>query len=354
MPDHAETQMSAADQSSGDLTGARTPFQGAGQPGEKPIRLGVSSCLLGRPVRFDGGHKHDRWITGELGRYVEFVPVCPEVEAGFGVPRESMRLVGDPEAPKLITTKTGRDLTPIMAAWAKKRADELAAENLCGFIFKSKSPSSGMTRVKVYSEKGGMAIHKGVGLFAKAFMERFPLLPVEEEGRLLDARLRENFIERIFVLRSWREVSAACARPGTCTMAAISGFHARHKLLIVAHSPEHARAMGRLVAHATDAESPELHASYEKLLLEALGKLATVPRTVNVLQHICGYFRKLITQDERLELTEVVAAYQRGLTPLIVPVTLINHHVRVQGVAYLAEQVFLKPHPLELKLRNYF
>jgi len=208
------------------------------------IKIGISSCLLGRPVRFDGGHKHDRWITGELGRYVEFVPVCPEVEAGFGVPRESMRLVGDPEAPRLVTTRTGRDLTPVMAAWAKRRADELAAEDLCGFIFKSKSPSSGMTRVKVYSERTGMAVHKGVGLFARAFMERFPLLPVEEEGRLLDARLRENFIERIFVLRSWREVSAACARPAACTMAAISGFHAR----------------------------------YETLLLEALGRLATVPR----------------------------------------------------------------------------
>ena len=344
MADPADTQMSAA----------ALPSEGVGQPGEKPIRLGVSACLLGRPVRFDGSHKHDRWITGELGRYVEFVPVCPEVEAGFGVPRESMRLVGDPDAPRLITTKTGRDLTGIMTAWAKKRADELAAEDLCGFIFKSKSPSSGMSRVKVYSEKGGMAVHKGVGLFARAFMERFPLLPVEEEGRLLDARLRENFIERIFVLRSWREVSAACARPGTCTMAAISGFHARHKLLINAHSPAHARTMGKLVAQAKDAESPELHARYEQLLLEALAKPATVPRTVNVLQHICGYFRRLITQDERQELAEVLEDYRRGLTPLIVPVTLINHHVRVQGVDYLARQVFLKPHPLELKLRNYY
>jgi len=337
---------------------------------DRLLRIGVSACLLGQPVRFDGGHKHDRWITGELGRYVEFVPVCPEVEAGFGVPREAMRLVGDPDSPRLMTVRSGRDMTAAMESWAAKRAEELAGENLCGFIFKSKSPSSGMTRVKVYSDKGGMPAHKGIGLFAKAFMRRFPLLPVEEDGRLCDAKLRENFIERIFVLRSWRKVLENCpenaAEPsqvradtsacvdGSRPAKAIMEFHARHKLLIMAHSPAHAKLLGQLVAHSKSAPLGEVQASYESLLLEALTKPATAARNVNVLQHMAGYFRKHVSQDERHELAEVIEAYRTGLTPLIVPITLISHHVRKHGVDYLADQAYLKPHPLELKLRNYY
>ncbi|MBI4806413.1 MAG: DUF523 and DUF1722 domain-containing protein [Desulfovibrio sp.] len=336
---------------------------------DSPLRIGVSACLLGQPVRFDGGHKHDRWITGELGKHVEFVPVCPEVEAGFGVPREAMRLVGDPDAPRLVTVRSGRDMTAPMESWAARRAEELARENLCGFIFKSKSPSSGMTRVKVYSEKGGMPAHKGVGLFAKAFMRRFPSLPVEEDGRLCDAKLRENFIERIFVLRSWRKVLENCRENASAPQAkddtpacsngsrpakAVMEFHARHKLLIMAHSPGHTKLLGQLVAHSKSAPVGELTARYESLLLEALAKPATVARNVNVLQHMAGYFRKLVSQDERHELAEVIEAYRTGLTPLIVPITLIGHHVRKHAVDYLAGQAYLKPHPLELKLRNYF
>jgi uncharacterized protein YbgA (DUF1722 family)/uncharacterized protein YbbK (DUF523 family) len=349
----------------------RTSQEGsAPDGGASPLRLGVSACLLGQPVRFDGGHKHDRWITGELGRYVEFVPVCPEVEAGFGVPREAMRLVGDPEVPRLMTVRSGRDMTNAMESWAAKRSEELAGENLCGFIFKSKSPSSGMTRVKVYSDKGGMPAHKGVGLFAKAFMRRFPLTPVEEDGRLCDARLRENFIERIFVLRAWRDVLARClaggadisgsladasaCADGSRPARAVMEFHARHKLLIMAHSPAHAKLLGQLVARSKTVPLGELRDKYESLLLEALAKPATVARNVNVLQHMAGYFRKHISQDERLELAEVMEAYRTGLTPLIVPITLVSHHVRKHGVEYLADQAYLKPHPLELKLRNYF
>jgi len=315
---------------------------------ERPVRLGVSACLLGQPVRYDGGHKHDRWITGVLGKHVGFVPVCPEVEAGFGVPRESMRLVGDPGAPRLIANRSGQDFTQRMADWARRRVEELSTENLCGFIFKSGSPSSGMERVKIYPEKGGMAVRGGSGLFAKAFMERFALLPVEDEGRLSDARLRENFIERIFVLRTWRDVSSARSA------GAVVEFHARHKLLIAAHSQAHAKRLGGLVANGKEASSPGFLGLYERLLLEALSRIATVPRTVNVLHHILGYFRRLITADERQELEEVVDDYRKGFVPLIVPVTLINHHVRVQGIEYLARQVFLKPHPLDLKLRNYY
>ena len=320
---------------------------------DEPLKIGVSACLLGQPVRYDGGHKHDRWITGELGPHVEFVPVCPEVEAGFGVPREAMRLVGDPASPRLVTTGSGQDKTEAMLEWAARRVEELASENLCGFIFKSKSPSSGMERVKVYPEKGGMPAQKGVGLFAKAFMERFPLLPVEEEGRLCDARLRENFIERIFVLRDWREVSRALQGPGH-EYARLVDFHSRRKLQLMAHSPSLAKEMGRLVAEGARADRAVLAAGYERMLLEAMGKIATVARNVNVLQHMLGYFRKLASADERLELAEAIAAYRAGLTPLIVPVTLVAHHVRRHKVAYLADQTYLRPHPLELKLRNYY
>jgi uncharacterized protein YbgA (DUF1722 family)/uncharacterized protein YbbK (DUF523 family) len=336
---------------------------------DTPIRLGVSACLLGRAVRYDGGHKRDRWIAGELGKYVEFVPVCPEMEAGMGVPREAMRLVGDPAAPRLVTIKSGLDLTGAMLEWAARRVEELAGEDLCGFIFKRGSPSSGMARVKVYPESGGSPAMTGAGLFARAFMERFPLLPVEEEGRLGDARLRENFIERLFALRAWRELAARLKSSPRDTRRDLPAFHARMKLQLMAHEQEAARAMGRLVANVAEAGktagAPDaapaagsgtaaLLSQYEALLLKTLAKPATVARNVNVLDHMAGYFRKLITDDERLELREAVEDYRRGFTPLIAPVTLFKHHVRKHGVAYLAGQSYLNPHPLELKLRNYY
>jgi len=206
------------------------------------IKLGISACLLGENVRYDGGHRHDRLLTDTLGKYVQYVPVCPEVECGLGVPREPMRLVGDPESPRLVTNKTGRDFTEQMIRWARKRVRELEKENLCGFIFKSDSPSSGMERVKVYGEKG-TAEKKGVGLFARVLMEHFPLLPVEEEGRLHDPLLRENFIERIFALQKWQDnIKTGRSRSG------LVDFHTRHKLLLLAHSEKHTRAMGKLIA----------------------------------------------------------------------------------------------------------
>ena len=171
------------------------------------IKLGISTCLLGETVRYDGRHKLDRFLMNTLGQYVEYVPVCPEVECGLGVPRESMHLEGDPDSPRLVTTRTKQDMTDRMVQWARKRVVELEKEDLCGFIFKSNSPSSGMERVRVYNEKG-MPVKKGIGIFAGIFMDRFPLLPAEEEGRLHDPELRENFIERIFTLKQWREVLA--------------------------------------------------------------------------------------------------------------------------------------------------
>ena len=231
---------------------------------EKNIRLGISSCLLGENVRYDGGHNLDRFLTDTLGQYVEYVPVCPEVECGLSVPRESMHLEGDPDSPRLVTTRTKQDMTDRMVQWAKKRVVELEKEDLCGFIFKSNSPSSGMERIKVYDEKG-MSVKKGVGIFARIFMDHFPLLPVEDEGRLHDPKLRENFIERIFTLKRWREVLATKESRGN-----VVDFHTRHKLLILAHSPKHYQMMGKLVAKAKDLSLRELYQQYQSLLMESL------------------------------------------------------------------------------------
>lgn len=311
-------------------------------------RLGVSRCLMGDSVRYDGGHKLDRFLRDGLGKHVEYVPVCPEVECGLGIPREAMRLVGDPEAPRLLTIKSKIDLTERMRTFAAARVEALEAEGLCGFVFKSGSPSSGMERVKVYPEAGGMAQLKGVGLFAAAFMARFPLLPVEEEGRLNDAGLRENFIERIFVMHRWRQLQAQGLGLGR-----LVDFHTRLKLLAMAHSPKHYTELGRLVAQGKALPLAELSARYLALLMECLRLKATVKKNVNVLAHVMGYFKRQLTADEKRELLEVLDGYSRELLPLIVPVTLLNHYVRKFGQAYLTEQWYLHPHPAELKLRNH-
>jgi uncharacterized protein YbgA (DUF1722 family)/uncharacterized protein YbbK (DUF523 family) len=314
---------------------------------DEPIKLGVSACLLGEEVRYDGGHKKDRFITNTLGNYVEFVPVCPEVEAGFGIPRESMHLEGDPDAPRLITTKSKRDMTDQMMKWAHGRVRELVAENLCGFIFKSRSPSSGMERVKVFNEKG-MPVQKGVGLFARAFMDHFPLIPVEEEGRLHDFKLRENFIESMFVLKRWRTCLEERKSRGRLVK-----FHTEHKMLIMSHNVEHYRTMGKLVAEAKKRSLVVLYDDYQKLLMAALRLKTTVKKNYSVLQHMMGYFKKNLTGDEKQELLEVFDHYRKGHVPLIVPVTLINHYVRKYDKTYLKQQHYLHPHPVELQLRNH-
>ncbi len=314
---------------------------------ENGIKLGISACLLGQEVRFDGGHKHDRFITETLGKFVEFVPVCPEVEYGLGIPRESLRLVGDVDAPRLVTTRTHVDHTDGMIAWAVNRVKELEKEGLCGFVFKSKSPSSGMERVRVYNDSG-MPSNKGVGLFARTFMDHFPLLPVEEDGRLHDPLLRENFIERIFAMKRWRELSAEKPSVGKLT-----AFHTRHKLLMMAHSPKHYRDMGKLTADAKKQPLQQVYQTYETHLLEGLKLKATVSKNSNVLSHLMGYFKKELSADEKAELLEIFDHYRKGYVPLIVPITLINHYVRKYNQTYLKEQYYLQPHPLELKLRNH-
>ena len=309
------------------------------------IKLGISACLLGEKVRYDGGHKWDRFLSDTLGRYVDLVPVCPEVECGLGVPREAMRLTGDPDAPRLLTVRTHKDHTERMLHWARSRVEELARENLSGFIFKSRSPSSGMARVKVYNDQG-VPSNRGTGLFAATFMARFPWLPVEDEGRLHDPGIRENFVERIFTFRRWQELLAK-----KWTIADIIGFHSRHKLLIMGHSPKHYQVMGRLVARAKEIPGRELAAQYQAHLLTAMKLQATNKKQANVLQHILGYFKKVLSPDEKQELLELIDAYRRGELPLLGPLTLINHYVRKYGPPYLQEQYYLHPHPLELQLR---
>lgn len=311
------------------------------------IRLGISSCLLGENVRYDGGHKLDRFIKDTLGQYVEYVAVCPEVECGLDIPRESMRLEGGPEAPRLVTTRSKIDLTLRMMRWAQKRVVELEKEDLCGFIFKSDSPSSGMERVKIYGENK-MPVKKGVGIFAGIFMKHFPLLPVEDEGRLHDPALRENFIERVFALRRWRE-----SRKEKGGEEALIDFHTSHKFLILAHSPRHYQLMGKLVANQRSMPREELLDKYQVLLLESLSLKGTPKKHVNVLQHMLGYFKKQLTADEKTELLEIIGDYQRGYIPLIVPVSLLRHYVRKYEQSYLQRQVYLNPHPVELKLRNH-
>jgi uncharacterized protein YbgA (DUF1722 family)/uncharacterized protein YbbK (DUF523 family) len=311
------------------------------------IKLGVSSCLLGENVRYDGGHKLDRFLQDTLGEYVEYVPVCPEAECGLGVPREAIHLEGDPASPRLITTRTRQDMTRRMMTWAHKRVIQLEKEALCGFIFKSDSPSSGRERIKVYNEKG-MPVKKGVGIFARIFMEHFPLLPVEDDGRLHDLNLRENFIERIFALRRWRDILGKKESKGN-----LVDFHTRHKLLILAHSPKHYQIMGKLVAGQKSIPWQDLYGQYQTLLLESLELKTTPKKNANVLQHMRGYFRQQLSVDEKKELMEVIEDYREGYIPLIVPVTLIRHYVRQYDQPYLREQVYLNPHPLELQLRNH-
>jgi uncharacterized protein YbgA (DUF1722 family)/uncharacterized protein YbbK (DUF523 family) len=311
------------------------------------LKLGISACLLGQNVRYNGGHTRDHFLTDTLGQYLNYVPICPEVECGMPIPWEALRLVGDPENPRIVTSKTGRDMTAQMKIWAEKRLDQLEAENLCGFIFKSASPSSGAFNVKVYTQQG-MPSKRGTGIFAKMFMDRFPLLPVEEEGRLHDPVLREDFIERIFVYKRWLDLlNQRKSRGG------LVDFHARHKLLIMAHSPMHYREIGKFVADAKSHDLNVLFDTYAKSLHEALCLRATTRKHLNVLMHIMGYFKKQLSTDEKQELLEILGQFRENFLPLIVPVTLLNHYVRKYDQPYLKSQVYLNPHPSELGLRNH-
>ncbi len=312
-----------------------------------PLRLGISRCLLGDEVRFDGGHKRDNFLTDVLGPYVEWVPVCPEVEAGLGVPREAMRLVGDPAHPRLLTIKSGRDHTRALEKMTTGRLAELGNLDLSGYVFKRGSPSCGIERVRVYTDQR-MLSHSGVGIFARAFIEHFPLIPVEEEGRLCDAPWRENFIERVFCYRRYQDLLQ-----NGVTRQALVRFHTIHKYLLLAHSAQHYQRLGRLVGQAERYRPKELAIKYGELFMQALAVKATVRKHVNVLQHILGYLKEQLAAREKAEVLGVIGDYHQGLTPLIVPLTLITHYVHLFDVGYIRDQVYLNPHPKELMLRNH-
>lgn len=311
------------------------------------IRIGISACLLGRAVRYDGGHKLDRFIANTLGQFVDFVPVCPECECGLGVPREAMRLTGDPANPRLVTLKTKKDHTALMTAWAKKRLTELESENLCGFIFKSKSPSDGMERVKVYDDNKGHAVKSGVGIFTRLFMDHFPDLPVEEEGRLADPELRETFIENIFILKEWRAI------PSAKKISGLMDFHARMKYALMARSPGLAHKMGRLLAGGRKGAFVSTRDAYFQLLAMWMKGRSTVELRFNALQHMIGFFKHDLESAEKKEFEGLLAHYRRGHIPFIVPITLLKHYAAKYSSSYLLNQYFLNPHPLELHLRNH-
>ena len=310
------------------------------------LRLGVSACLLGNEVRYDGGHKRNLWLTDLLGPFVEWVPVCPEVEAGFGTPREPMHLVADGGRVRLVTVETRTDVTAQLENAAAARFRQLASLSLDGYVLKKDSPSCGLFRVKVFGPSGKPRL-TGRGLFAAGLAASDPWLPLEEEGRLTDPRLRENFIERVCACRRLRELAADPVPAG-----ALMRFHARHKLQLLAHAPAAYARLGRLVASARGRVGRSLLESYGDGFMQALGMPATRGRHVNVLQHMAGYF-DAIDDASRRELASAIDGYARGLVPLSVPLTLVAHHARGGGVQYLLEQVYLQPDPLELLLRNH-
>lgn len=317
------------------------------QPLAEMIKIGVSSCLLGNKVRYNGGHARDRYVTQTLSEYMDFVPVCPEVECGLGTPRPTMHLRGDVAHPRLVVTKTGEDHTDQMISWARERLEELDKEDLCGFVFKKNSPSSGMARVKVFNEKG-QPVKKGSGIFAGMFMKRFPLIPAEEDGRLNDPRLRENFIERIFTLRRWRDTISKGRTRGN-----LVAFHTANKLLLRSHGEKYYRQMGQLVASGKKRPTNALYKEYETMLMNALALHTTIAKHTNVMMHMLGYFKKQLSAGEKAEMLDLIEDYRQGYLPLVVPLTLFSHYVRKYDQLYLKEQTYLYPHPVALKLRNH-
>ena len=311
------------------------------------IRLGISSCLLGQRVRYDGNHKHDGFITDTLGRFFEFVPVCPEVAIGLGVPRAPIRLTGLAAAPRAVgIDNPALDVTDSLAACGRRMAREL--DDISGYIFKSQSPSCGMERVKVY-HRGGMPAKHGRGVYAAAFLTARPGLPAEEEGRLNDPRLRENFIERVFSYRRWQAVEAAGV-----TAARLAEFHAHHKLALLTHGTETHRQLGRLVAQAGRKGLRVLADDYIRRFMAALAYPATPARHANVMMHLLGYLKQELDADDKAELLEQIHAFRAGEAPLAAPLTLLRHHFRRFPHPYVAQQTYLYPDPRELLLRGGF
>ncbi len=311
------------------------------------IRLGISSCLLGEEVRFNGGHTRNDFLVNTLGNWIDWIEVCPEVEVGMGVPRENLRLIGDWRQPSMVAPKSGTDHTDSMNTWSAARVRELEALDLDGFVLKKDSPSCGPFRVKVY-DHNMVPARNGRGLFASALMEAMPLLPVEDEGRLNDPHLRENFIERIFAYRRLNELRS------NPSVAKLVQFQADNKLVLMAHSPKGQRVLGRLVAHAAERPIDEVVDEYGQGFMEMLGQVAKRRRHTNVLHHVMGYVKDHLDADDKQELVELLDEYRLGRVPLIVPITLLRHHLRCNPTHdWIDRQTYLDPYPAELMLRNH-
>jgi uncharacterized protein YbgA (DUF1722 family)/uncharacterized protein YbbK (DUF523 family) len=311
------------------------------------IRIGVSSCLLGEEVRFDGGHKRDGFVADVLGRWVEWTAVCPEVEVGMGIPRPAIRIVESPAGQRLIAPSTGEDFTERMRAFSATRTRELQELGLDGYVLKKSSPSCGMERVSVYRGEQRMS-RGGVGLYAETLMGRWPHLPVEEDGRLNDPVLRENFIERIFCRNRWRTLVRRGVSRGR-----LLAFHTAHKMLLRAHNEAGYVRLGRLVASLGRTPDAEVLALYEDGLQATLRTKTTVKKNTNVLQHALGHFKLHLQPAEKREVLSAIEDYRLGLLPLIVPLTLLRFNIRKYEVAYLLGQLYFDPHPKELMLRNH-
>jgi uncharacterized protein YbgA (DUF1722 family)/uncharacterized protein YbbK (DUF523 family) len=310
-----------------------------------PVRIGVSACLVGARVRFDGGHKRNRFLIEELGEHFEFVSFCPEVAIGMGAPRPAIRLVGDVQSPRAVGSRDAAlDVTGALQDYSNEAARRL--DGLSGFIFKKDSPTCGMERVKVYNSKG-MPSASGTGIFARAVQEANPLLPLEEEGRLNDPALRESFVSRVLVFARWQSL-----RRHGLTRAGLLDFHTRHKLLVMAHCPTTYKETGRMLARLDAPGLEELADRYIGRLMQALKIQASRRRHTNVLQHLLGYLRRRIDRASRADLVDVIESYRLGLVPLVVPITLLRHHFRRSPHPYISRQVYMNPYPHTLMLRN--
>jgi uncharacterized protein YbgA (DUF1722 family)/uncharacterized protein YbbK (DUF523 family) len=318
-----------------------------GNRSDRP-RVGISLCLLGEEVRHDGGHKHDRYATGVLGQHFQWVPVCPEVEVGMGTPREPVNLLRTDDGVIMRGIRSGKDWTEQMQTYSRQRVEALREADLHGFILKKDSPTCGMERVRLY-DKNNVPSRDGVGLFAQALMDQIPNLPLEEEGRLNDKPLRENFITRVYAYHRWRTLLQGEVSPH-----ALVEFHTGHKMLLLAHSPQLYTELGRLVAQAGTLPLDELLDSYESMFMRALAKPASPGRQVNALQHLMGYLKEDVSADDKAELNDVIQEYREGIVPLIVPLTLLRHHLRQIDDPWVAKQVYLQPYPRELALRSFY
>lgn len=304
------------------------------------VRIGISSCLLGERVRYDGNHKRDGYLIETWGPYVEFVPICPEVGIGLGVPRPPIRLAGDAAHPRAVGVRDATiDVTTRLERYARARAREF--DDLDGYVFKSGSPSCGLARVPVHGSQ-----KSGAGVYARVFTAAHPWLPVEEEARLNDPGLRDNFIERVFAYRRWRTL-----RP-RMTAARLVAFHTAHKLVLMAHGPAPARAAGWLVAEARPGNVKRVSADYVRVFMQTLARPASRKTHSNVLMHAMGYLKRQLSAEDKTELLELIDAYRLGRAPLFAPLTLLRHHLRHRPDPFLAQQLYLYPDTLELMLRN--